>query len=174
MLVGVKDGKAISIKGDPNNHNQGLLCLKGAMLILVLMRPQKGAAEEPDAGYPFFLTIMRVIDMGFIPSPTNACVGCGVCSYLCPQALLLMLFARLGRHSKTPISVMQIKWESEKCNCKGRTPCAEICSLSLNPRTLGKKEAEKNACINCGDCVKECAKVKPSLKEKALNLGFYP
>ncbi|MDL2316198.1 nitrate reductase [Desulfovibrio sp. OttesenSCG-928-A18] len=37
VLVGVnKDGRAVSIKGDPNNHNQGLLCLKGAMLIPVI------------------------------------------------------------------------------------------------------------------------------------------
>ncbi|MDR2489435.1 MAG: molybdopterin-dependent oxidoreductase [Desulfovibrio sp.] len=36
VLVGVKGGKAVSIKGDPRNHNQGLLCLKGAMLIPVI------------------------------------------------------------------------------------------------------------------------------------------
>ena len=36
VMVGVKDGKAVAIKGDPNNHNAGLLCLKGAMLIPVL------------------------------------------------------------------------------------------------------------------------------------------
>ena len=36
VLIGVKDGKAIAVKGDPNNHNQGLLCLKGAMLIPVI------------------------------------------------------------------------------------------------------------------------------------------
>jgi len=36
VLIGVKGGKAVSIKGDPNNHNQGLLCLKGAMLIPVI------------------------------------------------------------------------------------------------------------------------------------------
>lgn len=36
VLIGVKDGKAIAIQGDPNNHNAGLLCLKGSMLIPVL------------------------------------------------------------------------------------------------------------------------------------------
>lgn len=36
VMVGVKNGKAVSIKGDPNNHNNGLLCLKGAMLIPVI------------------------------------------------------------------------------------------------------------------------------------------
>lgn len=41
VLVGVKDGKAVSIKGDPNNHNQGLLCLKGAMLIPVIYTPDR-------------------------------------------------------------------------------------------------------------------------------------
>ncbi|MDR2725938.1 MAG: molybdopterin-dependent oxidoreductase, partial [Candidatus Adiutrix sp.] len=36
VLVGVKGDKAVAIKGDPNNHNQGRLCLKGAMLIPVI------------------------------------------------------------------------------------------------------------------------------------------
>lgn len=41
MLVGVRDGKAVAVKGDPNNHNQGLLCLKGAMLIPVIYSPDR-------------------------------------------------------------------------------------------------------------------------------------
>lgn len=41
VLVGVKNGKAVAIKGDPNNHNAGLLCLKGAMLIPVLNSPER-------------------------------------------------------------------------------------------------------------------------------------
>lgn len=42
VLVGVnKDGRAVSVKGDPNNHNQGLLCLKGAMLIPVIYTPDR-------------------------------------------------------------------------------------------------------------------------------------
>ncbi len=36
VMIGVKDGKAVSIKGDPNNHNEGMLCLKGALLIPVI------------------------------------------------------------------------------------------------------------------------------------------
>ncbi|MFV0421051.1 molybdopterin oxidoreductase family protein [Oleidesulfovibrio sp.] len=36
VMVGVKDGKVITVKGDPNNHNQGLLCLKGALLAPVI------------------------------------------------------------------------------------------------------------------------------------------
>jgi nitrate reductase NapA len=36
VLIGVKGGKAVAVKGDPNNHNQGLLCLKGSMLIPVI------------------------------------------------------------------------------------------------------------------------------------------
>ena len=32
VMVGVKNGKAVSIQGDPNNHNAGLLCgLNGVM-----------------------------------------------------------------------------------------------------------------------------------------------
>jgi nitrate reductase NapA len=57
VLIGVKNGRAVAIKGDPANHNAGLLCLKGAMLIPVLnsservtqpmYRKSKGAALEP-------------------------------------------------------------------------------------------------------------------------------
>ncbi|MDM8522427.1 nitrate reductase [Desulfococcaceae bacterium HSG8] len=32
VMVGVKGGKVITVKGDPNNHNQGFLCLKGALM----------------------------------------------------------------------------------------------------------------------------------------------
>ena len=41
VLIGVKDGKAVAIKGDPYNHNAGLLCLKGSMLIPVLNSPER-------------------------------------------------------------------------------------------------------------------------------------
>lgn len=57
VLVGVRNGKAVAIKGDPNNHNAGLLCLKGSLLIPVLnsaervttpmLRRAKGAPLEP-------------------------------------------------------------------------------------------------------------------------------
>ena len=36
VMVGVKDGKVTRIKGDPNNHNKGFLCLKGALLVPVI------------------------------------------------------------------------------------------------------------------------------------------
>ena len=55
VLVGVKGDKAVAIKGDPNNHNAGLLCLKGALLIPViyakdrLLKPmiRKGGKSSP-------------------------------------------------------------------------------------------------------------------------------
>ena len=57
VLIGVRNGKAVAIKGDPNNHNAGLLCLKGSLLISVLnsaeritspmVRRSKGGPLEP-------------------------------------------------------------------------------------------------------------------------------
>jgi len=32
VMVGVKDKKVVTVKGDPNNHNAGFLCLKGALM----------------------------------------------------------------------------------------------------------------------------------------------
>jgi len=36
VMAGVKDGKVITVKGDPNNHNEGLLCLKGALMTPII------------------------------------------------------------------------------------------------------------------------------------------
>jgi len=36
VMVGVTGGKAVMVKGDPNNHNEGFLCLKGALLAPVI------------------------------------------------------------------------------------------------------------------------------------------
>lgn len=58
VLIGVKGGKGVAIKGDPKNHNAGLLCLKGSLLIPVLnahkdrvtqpmVRKTKGGPLEP-------------------------------------------------------------------------------------------------------------------------------
>ncbi|MBQ9537616.1 MAG: nitrate reductase [Desulfovibrionaceae bacterium] len=57
VLIGVKNGRAVAIQGDPNNHNAGLLCLKGSLLIPVLnckervtqplVRRQKGGPLTP-------------------------------------------------------------------------------------------------------------------------------
>ncbi|MFV0349112.1 MAG: molybdopterin-dependent oxidoreductase, partial [Halodesulfovibrio sp.] len=41
VLVGVKDGRVTMVKGDPNNHNEGLLCLKGALLPAVINSPNR-------------------------------------------------------------------------------------------------------------------------------------
>ena len=32
VMVGIKNGKCVTVKGDPNNHNAGFLCLKGALM----------------------------------------------------------------------------------------------------------------------------------------------
>ncbi len=75
------------------------------------------------------------------------------CSYVCPQALLLMLFAKFGYMSSIPN--LHINWQAACCHCKGQSPCATSCSLGLNPRALHKQA--RDACINCGDCVRACA-----------------
>ena len=36
VMVGVKGGKVVQIKGDPNNHNEGFLCLKGALMVPII------------------------------------------------------------------------------------------------------------------------------------------
>lgn len=41
VMVGVKNGKVVTVKGDPNNHNQGFLCLKGALLPAVVYAKER-------------------------------------------------------------------------------------------------------------------------------------
>jgi nitrate reductase NapA len=41
VMVGVRDGKVVMVKGDPNNHNKGMLCLKGALLPSVVNSPDR-------------------------------------------------------------------------------------------------------------------------------------
>ncbi|MCP4110308.1 MAG: molybdopterin-dependent oxidoreductase, partial [Desulfobacteraceae bacterium] len=41
VMVGVKDGKVITVKGDPNNHNQGFLCLKGALMTPIIYAKER-------------------------------------------------------------------------------------------------------------------------------------
>lgn len=41
VMVGVSDGKVVTVKGDPNNHNQGILCLKGALLAPVIYAKER-------------------------------------------------------------------------------------------------------------------------------------
>ncbi len=90
------------------------------------------------------------------------------CAYICPQALLLMLAARLGHNKYIP--ALKVNWQAELCNCKGENPCTSSCTLGLNPRTLHKKALERDACINCGDCVKTCFNVNLEQKRIALSL----
>jgi nitrate reductase (cytochrome) len=41
VLVGVKGGKVIGVQGDPENHNQGLLCIKGLLSYQMLNAPTR-------------------------------------------------------------------------------------------------------------------------------------
>ncbi len=45
LYVGVEDGKVTAVRGDPDNHNKGLLCLKGFLLPQILRAPDR--AKHP-------------------------------------------------------------------------------------------------------------------------------
>ncbi len=58
-------GQAYIIKKDCHNFNGGIMCST-----CYDRCPLRGDAI--------------VLEMGFIPRPTDTCVGCGVCTYVCP------------------------------------------------------------------------------------------
>lgn len=41
VMVGVKGGKVVTVKGDPNNHNAGFLCLKGALMTPIIYAKER-------------------------------------------------------------------------------------------------------------------------------------
>lgn len=41
VMVGVKNKKAVTVKGDPNNHNAGFLCLKGALMTPIIYAKER-------------------------------------------------------------------------------------------------------------------------------------
>lgn len=41
VMVGVKGNKAVTVKGDPYNHNEGLLCLKGALMVPIIYAKER-------------------------------------------------------------------------------------------------------------------------------------
>ena len=84
------------------------------------------------------------------------------CRYVCPQAYLLVL-AKLTNPFR-----LRVGWWQTKCACgTAQSPCRDICSLALNPKTLEHyPEAE---CTNCGDCVTACKGMG-----KALEFRFGP
>jgi len=41
VMVGVKDKKVVTVKGDPNNHNEGFLCLKGALMTPIIYAKER-------------------------------------------------------------------------------------------------------------------------------------
>jgi len=41
VMVGLKGDKVVTVKGDPNNHNEGFLCLKGALMPAVVYAKER-------------------------------------------------------------------------------------------------------------------------------------
>lgn len=82
------------------------------------------------------------------------------CRYICPQAVLLVL-AKLVNPAR-----LKVGFEDEKClGKKGREPCRQACSLSLDPKQL--RHIIETECNNCGDCIVACKK-----SGKALQFQF--
>jgi ferredoxin-type protein NapH len=79
------------------------------------------------------------------------------CRYVCPQAYLPVL-AKLTNPFR-----LKVGWRQAKCACgAAQSPCREVCSLALNPKTLEHyPEAE---CTNCGDCVVACKRMGGALE----------
>lgn len=79
------------------------------------------------------------------------------CTYICPQAYLLVL-SKIAN----PFH-LKVEWSPKKCICgKDDSPCQRSCSLSLDPRML--KELPDTECNNCGDCVAACGDMGKALE----------
>ena len=96
VLVGVKNGKAVAIQGDPNNHNAGLLCLKGSLLIPVL-----NSKERVTQPMNLFVPPLRPPGAADEESFLRKCVRCGKCVTACPYESI-ELAGGFGRTRRTP------------------------------------------------------------------------
>jgi ferredoxin-type protein NapH len=73
------------------------------------------------------------------------------CCYICPQSSLIIV-AKLASPGR-----LKVGFQEGKCLCKkGRDPCLQACSLSLDPKRLGY--TLETGCNNCGDCIVACKK----------------
>jgi len=82
------------------------------------------------------------------------------CRYLCPQSVLLSLFAAPARPG------LRLRFARQQCTCAGlERPCLAACSLALNPREI--TFGQRLDCTNCGDCVDACR-----LRGKALRFAL--
>ena len=82
------------------------------------------------------------------------------CRRLCPQSVLLSLFAAL------PWPGLRLRFVRNQCVCvKNDRPCLTACSLVLNPRAI--TFTHRLDCTNCGDCVDSCRS-----RGKALRLSY--
>ncbi|MCL1915119.1 MAG: 4Fe-4S binding protein [Desulfovibrionaceae bacterium] len=82
------------------------------------------------------------------------------CRYLCPQSVLLSLFAAVPRPG------LRLRYIRRECSCAAKDrPCLRVCSLALNPRE--NSLSQRLNCNNCGDCVDACRS-----RGKALRLSL--
>ena len=78
------------------------------------------------------------------------------CRYVCPQSFLIIA-AKLINPSR-----LKVGFQQDKClSNKPMRPCQKVCSLALDPKTLG--ETVDTECTNCGDCVVVCKKIGQAL-----------
>ncbi len=95
------------------------------------------------------------------------------CAYACPQSLLLMAASWIGAKCSAKLGAkldfaIRVRWDAKACNCAviarkngesfspATAPCVTVCSLNLQARH--KDGPDFAQCIQCGDCVKACAK----------------
>jgi ferredoxin-type protein NapH len=82
------------------------------------------------------------------------------CRYLCPQSVLLSVFAAFARPG------LRLRFAGSQCSCaKDDRACLAACSLALNPRE--GTFMQRLDCTTCGDCVDACR-----LRGKALRLSL--
>ncbi len=80
------------------------------------------------------------------------------CRYICPQSVLIVLAKRLNKKR------LMVHFDKQKCLCRNKEKehCASACTLSLQPKTVGR--VEELECTNCGDCVVACKKVGRAMR----------
>lgn len=81
------------------------------------------------------------------------------CEFICPQSVFLGISAWA---LPKIFPGLRISWNPKKCVCGANSPCAQVCSININPRH--KNGPDRKLCVMCGDCVEACKKCGKALK----------
>lgn len=116
--------------------------------------PQVMGGSLGDVAWGFWITLTLIIFLNFIFLRQRFCAT--VCPYAKLQGVMY--------DDKTLVIAFDTRRKEECMDCKA---CVKACPVGIDIR-----EGLNNACINCAECIDECAKIMERREKKSL-IGYF-